>query len=161
MICEMCESMTFLKEEGMYICQGCGMKFSAEEAKKLMKEVDNMSAKSINTEKIDNMMKLAQNAIDQANNTEAESYANKILEFDSENAQAWLIKGQAVGWQTTLSNIRMLEMMSCFEKALNNVSDDLIDEYKKKVQSTTEAILKGFLSITITNFSNKNIFINS
>ena len=38
-VCEMCESTDFIKEEGLFVCQGCGCKFSADEAKKMMREV--------------------------------------------------------------------------------------------------------------------------
>lgn len=39
-VCEMCESTDFIKEDGLFVCQGCGCKYSMEEAKKMMKEVD-------------------------------------------------------------------------------------------------------------------------
>lgn len=38
-ICEMCEGTEFVKENGTFVCQECGMKYSVEEAKKLMREV--------------------------------------------------------------------------------------------------------------------------
>jgi len=38
-VCEMCESTDFVKEDGLFVCQGCGCKYSMEEAKKMMKEV--------------------------------------------------------------------------------------------------------------------------
>ena len=36
--CELCGSSDFVKSEGMFVCQGCGTKYSPEEAQKLMKE---------------------------------------------------------------------------------------------------------------------------
>ncbi len=36
MICEMCESSDFIKQGGLFVCQGCGMKYSPEEAKKMI-----------------------------------------------------------------------------------------------------------------------------
>ena len=38
--CEMCEGTAFSKEDGFFICQNCGLKYSLEEAKKLMVEVE-------------------------------------------------------------------------------------------------------------------------
>ena len=32
--CEMCGSHDFVKQDGVFICQGCGMKYSLEDAKK-------------------------------------------------------------------------------------------------------------------------------
>lgn len=39
MICEVCGGSNFLKENGVFVCQICGMKYSLAEAKKLVKEV--------------------------------------------------------------------------------------------------------------------------
>ena len=38
-VCEMCESTEFVKDNGLFVCQGCGCKYTMEEAKKMMKEV--------------------------------------------------------------------------------------------------------------------------
>lgn len=35
-VCELCGSSDFLKDEGMFVCQGCGTKYTLEEARKLM-----------------------------------------------------------------------------------------------------------------------------
>jgi hypothetical protein len=40
MICEMCGSNNIAKEQGEYVCRSCGCKYSAEDAKKLLVEVD-------------------------------------------------------------------------------------------------------------------------
>lgn len=36
LVCEMCQSNDLIKQDGMYVCQHCGTKYSVEEAKKLM-----------------------------------------------------------------------------------------------------------------------------
>ena len=40
LVCEMCGSTDLLKEEGVFVCQSCGCKYSVEEAKKMMVEVE-------------------------------------------------------------------------------------------------------------------------
>ena len=35
--CEMCNSTEIIKEESFYVCQHCGMKYSPEEAKKMIR----------------------------------------------------------------------------------------------------------------------------
>lgn len=32
--CEMCGGTDLIKQDGVFVCQNCGMKYSAEEAKK-------------------------------------------------------------------------------------------------------------------------------
>lgn len=36
MVCEMCGSQDLVKQDGMFVCQNCGTKYSVEEAKKLL-----------------------------------------------------------------------------------------------------------------------------
>lgn len=38
MICEVCGESDFLKENGVFVCQTCGMKYSLAEAKNLLKK---------------------------------------------------------------------------------------------------------------------------
>jgi len=63
-------------------------------------------------------MELANNALQANNHQEAEVYANKVIELDPKYRWAWLIKGQAAGWQTTLQNLRIQESASAFVKAV-------------------------------------------
>ena len=36
LVCEMCGSTDIMKENGVFVCQTCGTKYSVEEAKKMM-----------------------------------------------------------------------------------------------------------------------------
>ena len=40
-VCEMCECTEFVKEDGFFVCQECGCKYSVEEAKKARNEANN------------------------------------------------------------------------------------------------------------------------
>lgn len=44
--CELCGGTEFVKSDGMFVCQGCGTKYSPEEAQQLMKEEAPESAMS-------------------------------------------------------------------------------------------------------------------
>jgi uncharacterized Zn finger protein (UPF0148 family) len=44
-VCEMCGGKELLKQDGVFVCQSCGTKYSAEDDKKMMVEI-NASAKS-------------------------------------------------------------------------------------------------------------------
>ena len=128
--CEMCGSTDLIKQDGVFVCQTCGCKYSIEEAKKMMVEgtvevtgtvkVDNSAA-------IENYLDMARNAIDAGNNKEADEYCNKIIEMDTANWEAWLINGRAVGWQSTLGNNRVGETINAFSKALENCPEDMKD----------------------------------
>ena len=64
--CEMCGGTNLIKQDGVFVCQTCGAKYSVEEAKKLMNEgpVDVSESTVImdNSVSIENYFKLAENA---------------------------------------------------------------------------------------------------
>ena len=45
MVCELCGGTDFIKKDGLFECQTCGMKYSLEEAKKLFQEVNDLDDK--------------------------------------------------------------------------------------------------------------------
>ncbi len=129
-VCEMCNSNNLLKENGVFMCQSCGTKYSVEEAKKLMVEiagnvdVSGSTVKIDNTSNIENYLTLAENALSSKNYAEAEQYSNKIIEIDPGNYRAWLIKGKAAGWQSTTINPRTEESTKCFINAVSLAPND-------------------------------------
>ena len=65
--CELCGSEEFLKDEGLFVCQTCGCKYTLEEARKLMN--DNMvntttTVKVDNTDQVKNFIELSENAFE-------------------------------------------------------------------------------------------------
>lgn len=49
--CEMCGSTDLMKQDGVFVCQSCGTKYSVEEAKKMMVEgnvTNNIDANVVN-----------------------------------------------------------------------------------------------------------------
>ncbi|MBO4837804.1 MAG: hypothetical protein J5493_00310 [Lachnospiraceae bacterium] len=98
-----------------------------------------------NTAQIENYIKMAKSAADATNNKEAENYANRVLELDPDNAEAWLIKGKAAGWQSSLANIRLGESVECWKKAYANADDENKEEYKVLIQSEFVSIAKALI----------------
>lgn len=54
--CEMCGSTDLMKQDGIFVCQTCGCKYSVEEAKKLMIEMKGKVDVTGNTVKVDNVL---------------------------------------------------------------------------------------------------------
>ena len=73
--CEMCGSNDILKQDGLYVCQSCGTKYTTEEARKLLVEgvvqIDN-------SEKIENLYTLARRARANNNTSDAERYYDEL-----------------------------------------------------------------------------------
>lgn len=85
--CEMCGSHDIVKQEGMYVCQHCGIKYDVEEAKKLFVEVAG-AVKVDNSEKLQNYYALARRAKDSGNNEDGAKYYDLIRQEDPDNWEA-------------------------------------------------------------------------
>lgn len=133
--CEMCGSTNLLKQDGVFVCQSCGTKYSVEEAKKMMVEgtVDVKGTVKVDQSgNVENLLKMAQNALDSVNGDEAYLYANKALEIDPENADAWFIKMKAVGLTAILKDLKITEVITAGNKAIeysNGSLDKEVYEY--------------------------------
>lgn len=90
--CEMCGSTDLIKQNGVFVCQSCGCKYSVEEAKKMMIEgtVD-VSGSTVfidNTKQVESNLKRAKQYETQGNNFFAMEYYNKALDLDADNIEA-------------------------------------------------------------------------
>lgn len=154
--CEMCGSADMLKEDGVFVCQSCGCKYSVEEAKKMMVEgtVDVQGTVRIDEHaKIDNYYAIAKNAYDANNKFEAELYCNKIVEIDPLNYKAWFMKGKVAGWLSSLENIRINESINCFIKALDNAPKNEIDNLKTDAAFEISKMSNAIMNLCCDNFA--------
>lgn len=83
LICEMCGSADLLKQDGVFVCQSCGCKYSVEEAKKMLAEgttaVTEGSVKAGTTDELANLYQLARRARDNNDSENAEKFYGMIL----------------------------------------------------------------------------------
>lgn len=161
--CEMCGSTELMKQDGVFVCQTCGTKYSVEEAKKMMVEGTVEVAGTVKVDdsaKIANYYTMAENAYDASNQKEAESYCNRIIEIEPNNYKAWLLKGRAAGWQSTLANIRVEESVNCFNKAIDNAPEDKVEEVKKVASDEISELSLALITLCCDNYS-KNGSINN
>lgn len=96
LICEMCDGENLIKENGVFVCQDCGCKYSVEEAKKMMREVDAdagatraVAQPKRNTE-VDALFTRIKMFLEDGDWEKTEEYCQKVLDIEPENAQAWL-----------------------------------------------------------------------
>lgn len=153
--CEMCGSTDLIKQDGVFVCQTCGCKYSIEEAKKMMVEgtVEVVGTVKVdNTAAIENYLDMARNALDASNYSEADNYCNRIIEMDIANWEAWFIKGKAVGWQSTLGNIRITETINAFSKAIENCPEEKKEKLGEDCKKELENLQAALLSARIRNF---------
>ena len=82
--CELCGSNELKKIDGEYECQYCHTKYTTEEAKKLMIEIEGTVKIDTSLQKT-NYEKLAQRAYEDKLYDEAYEYYSKLLELDCDN----------------------------------------------------------------------------
>lgn len=81
----MCGSTDLLKQDGVFVCQSCGCKYSVEEARKMMVEG---TVKIDNSDKLANLYTLARRARDEKNTENAEKYYAEIALEDPNSWEA-------------------------------------------------------------------------
>ena len=89
--CEMCGSTNLLKQDGVFVCQSCGTKYSVEEAKKMMVEgtVDVTGTVKVDTsDELKNLYEVARRAKDSNNSESAAKYYDMILVKDPKSWEA-------------------------------------------------------------------------
>ena len=82
-VCELCGSNDIIKQDGLYVCQHCGTKYSLEEAKKLLGTV-----KIDRSEEFEKYMKLARSCAENKDIANAETYFEMALKIDPTNIEA-------------------------------------------------------------------------
>ena len=76
--CEMCGSTDLMKQDGVFVCQSCGCKYSVEEAKRMMIEgsvdVSGSTVKVDNSAFVEKSLENAHRALEKADWEEVEKY---------------------------------------------------------------------------------------
>lgn len=102
---------------------------------------------------IDNYLQLAQTAKKAGNNAQCEQYCNKILELESNNSLAWALKGSAAGWDSTLSSLRIEEMLVCFGTGINCAPNaDIAQSIKEMADADYRAVVWGLFALQCDRF---------
>lgn len=89
--CEMCGGTDLVKEDGVFVCKNCGVKYSPEEAKKLMIEGTVQVAGTVKIDHGDQTAKLhksAQAAFDSRDFDSAQRYYSQIVQIDPADWEA-------------------------------------------------------------------------
>ncbi|MBT9775087.1 hypothetical protein GPL15_01000 [Clostridium sp. MCC353] len=125
--CELCGANDLIKQDGLFVCQTCGCKYTVEEARKLMFEGSVEAAGTIkadNSSLIKNYLEIGNNALDGKNGQSAFDYANKALELSPKCVDAWIIKMKSLTFIGTVGDARVAEIAVAGRNAIEYASDD-------------------------------------
>lgn len=136
--CEMCGSNDIIKQDGFFVCQACGLKYTLEEAKKLMVEgvvevqgtVAVQGTVNIDTTKTDtNYLTNARRALQKEDWTEAEKYYNLLEQNEPSNIEAVFFSSYAnVRYSMVESDhYKRLHSMTVFCNSISIIDDNYTD----------------------------------
>lgn len=108
LVCEMCSSHDIVKQDGMYVCQSCGTKYTPEDAKSLMTEIEGTVDVSGSTVKVDNsdsLSNLRQLAVRARLTGNTESAAKYYEMVAMQDPNDWEAAFYSVFYQSSNTNI--------------------------------------------------------
>lgn len=140
--CEMCGSTNLLKQEGVFVCQSCGTKYSVEEAKRMMVSgTVNVSGtvKVDNSAFVEKYLSNARRALSKDDWEEVEKYYNMVEQNSPNNMEAVFFSsfGKAM---LSLSDQEYFKREQKFNVLNNSIS--VINDYFEVTKEDKEKVLR-------------------
>lgn len=159
--CDLCGSTDLIKNEGVFVCQSCGSKYSVEEARRMVidgvvevKGTVTVDDTAKNNELISNYLHLSKNALSNLDFKNANIYSSKILELDTDNYEAWMIKAKC---ELVFSHFSEFELP--LKRALSHakkIIDLAPNEIKYEAAEDLYINVKGKIIDMLKFFSSRN-----
>ncbi|MBQ7119268.1 MAG: TFIIB-type zinc finger domain-containing protein [Oscillospiraceae bacterium] len=151
LVCEMCNSTDMVKQDGFFVCQHCGMKYSVEEAKKMMIEgtVDvTGTVKVDNSAFVEKYLINARRAKDKTDWEEVEKYYNMVEQNDPTNIEAifYSAYGKAMLSLSDSDKFKRKQKFEVFEKSISVIDDN----YDVSKSEELEKVIMGMSNDLIT-----------
>ena len=150
--CEMCGGTDLLKQDGVFVCQTCGCKYSVEEARKMMGEVSSTPVEVKNAAQLENLLNLAKSSFQSKNYAQAENFCNQVIAMDDKNYEAWKLKGEAINFQINSTNQRILEVYNCIMTSYRILSDEEKEVKKYEIIASLKMCFEGEVEFWLGRF---------
>lgn len=137
LICEMCGSNDVIKDEGLFICQSCGTKYSVNEARRMMSgETVSIegTVKIDSSSELNNLYEVARRAKDSNNAENAINYYSQILSKDpnSWEAQFYTVYFRSLNCKLGEITIAASNLSQNIDPALRLIKNSGTDPYNQK-----------------------------
>lgn len=145
--CEMCGSTDLVKQDGVFVCQTCGTKYSIEEAKKMMVEgpvdVSGSTVKVDTSGELANLYQIARRAKDDNNGANAAKYYDMILVKDpmSWEASFYVVYFKAMECKIAQIQSAGISVANCIDSVLKLIKDN-VDSKEEQVKAVQEVALR-------------------
>ena len=162
--CETCGSHDLIKQDGFFICQHCGMKYSLEEAKKLIIEgvvdVSGSTVKIDESETMQNLLMLARRAVKEDNKNYAIKYYEMIAIKDPSNWESAFYPQYYRAYDCSINDLKHMfsSLLENLKLVLGLIDNSQLTEIEKQdaIKQINQAFLSLIASITrkITDYTN-------
>ena len=152
MICEMCGGNDIIKDEGLYVCQSCGAKYSPNDAKNLLKDI---KVTINNSERIESLYASARSAAKSGNDNVAQKLYNELLMEDPSNWEPIFYTSYY-----EVANCRVIDMISrtnSFSNSLDDVVLRIFTSVEKNSQIAIVAEVTFRVNIIVEQIANASI----
>jgi len=147
--CEMCGSTDLLKQDGVFVCQYCGCKYSVEEVKKMMIEgtvdVSGSTVKIDDSDELKNLYELAHRARDDNNTENAYNYYSKIILKDPQSWEANFYTTYYQSMNCTIAGIlsAAINVTNCEETVFKLIKNNIknTDEQRNAVDEVAARLI--------------------
>lgn len=159
-VCEMCNGHDIIKQDGMYVCQHCGTKYSTDEAKKLMVEIDN-------SKKMANLYARARKSLEVDDLEHAAEYYKEILDENPDDWEAYFYSylgeitsftnAQAAGVAAKLGST----IPAAYDMAIvSGTAEEIAERIKLITQKTAGRLsrIAGTAKALLSQYEGGNIF---
>lgn len=126
MTCEMCGSTDIMKQDGVFVCQSCGMKYSVEEAKKMITEgTDNVdgTVPVDNSASYDRIIQLARDAYADKRFDSAYDYYCQAVEIRPDVVENVLRQGLSILAKEPIESGIPLACSNIISRAISLIKD--------------------------------------
>lgn len=167
-VCEVCGSNDLVKEDGCFICQYCGAKYSPEEAKRLIVEVNgkvDVSGSKVtvdNTSFVERSLENARRAKAKEDWEECEKYYNMVEQYEPTNIEAIFYSSYGKARMALVDSDRFKreQKIKVLKKSISVIDDnydnspDKYEENKVLIQNINADLLSMMNSSFVMNTVN-------
>lgn len=160
--CEMCGSTDLIKQNGVFVCQSCGCKYSVEEARKLMIEgkvdVSGSTVKIDKTNEIENLLIVARRARDEGNYERAASNYDDVLKISPNNWEANFYRSYCMALEGRIidipNNLRLATSSASSTIKMLQSHEQIEDAACIEIISRISAMVSVFINSYYNMYSN-------
>lgn len=157
--CEMCGGTDLIKQDGVFVCQNCGMKYSVEEAKKMMIEgtVDVQGTVKVdNSAFVEKYLNNARRALSKDDWEEVEKYYNMVEQNAANNMEAVFFSsfGKAMLSLTDSEYFKRDQKFDVLKKSISVINDYFEESTENKeevLRRISDAIEKMYAVTFVFN----------